>query len=212
MLRPSHADLVLVMDLGSVCPGTHHRLGTERMHFPTRPEVRLAAVVTDDKKAIDTLIIDVGDVLAVSDHFVITSAANCPSAVATGRVALHSPRSRAGGELWKISESTRTGCLVVGIAEARASQKSARFGRRQPLWALVCSQWALRGEPRRYSQKKKLKCQRCGKYNDTGSGKPYDGPAGREYRKEWKAEQKAAQAETAPPSPAGPIPVTPLAD
>ena len=60
--------------------------------------------------------------------------------------------------------------------------------------------------------KKKLKCQRCGKYNDTGSGKPYDGPAGREYRKEWKAEQKAAQAETTPPSPAGPIPVTPLAD
>ncbi len=38
--------------------------------------VRLAAVVADDKKAIDTLIIDVGDVLAVTDHFVITSAAN----------------------------------------------------------------------------------------------------------------------------------------
>lgn len=38
--------------------------------------VRLAAVVADDKKAIDTLIIDVGEVLAVTDHFVITSAAN----------------------------------------------------------------------------------------------------------------------------------------
>ena len=38
--------------------------------------VRLAAVVADDKKATDTLIIDVGDVLAVTDHFVITSAAN----------------------------------------------------------------------------------------------------------------------------------------
>ena len=37
---------------------------------------RLAAVVADDKKATDTLIIDVGDVLAVTDHFVITSAAN----------------------------------------------------------------------------------------------------------------------------------------
>ncbi len=37
---------------------------------------RLAAVVADDRKAIDTLIIDVGDVLAVTDHFVITSAAN----------------------------------------------------------------------------------------------------------------------------------------
>ena len=60
--------------------------------------------------------------------------------------------------------------------------------------------------------KKKLKCQRCGEYNDTGSGKPYDGPAGRKYRKEWKAEQKATQAETAPPSPTGPIPVVPLAD
>ena len=38
--------------------------------------VRQAAVAADDKKAIDTLIIDVGDVLAVTDHFVITSAAN----------------------------------------------------------------------------------------------------------------------------------------
>ncbi len=38
--------------------------------------VRQAAVTADDKKAIDTLIIDVGDVLAVTDHFVITSAAN----------------------------------------------------------------------------------------------------------------------------------------
>ena len=37
---------------------------------------RLAAAVADDRKAIDTLIIDVGDVLAVTDHFVITSAAN----------------------------------------------------------------------------------------------------------------------------------------
>lgn len=38
--------------------------------------VRRAAAAADDKKAIDTLIIDVGDVLAVTDHFVITSAAN----------------------------------------------------------------------------------------------------------------------------------------
>ncbi|MDE0066969.1 MAG: ribosome silencing factor [Acidimicrobiaceae bacterium] len=38
--------------------------------------VRRAAVAADDKKAIDTLIIDVGDVLTVTDHFVITSAAN----------------------------------------------------------------------------------------------------------------------------------------
>ena len=38
--------------------------------------VRRAAVAADDKKAIDTLIIDEGDVLAVTDHFVITSAAN----------------------------------------------------------------------------------------------------------------------------------------
>ena len=37
--------------------------------------------------------------------------------------------------------------------------------------------------------KKKLKCQRCGEYNDTGNGKPYDGPASRKYRHEWEAEQ-----------------------
>jgi len=37
--------------------------------------------------------------------------------------------------------------------------------------------------------KKKMKCQRCGEYNDTGNGQPYDGPAGRKFRKEWAAEQ-----------------------
>jgi hypothetical protein len=31
--------------------------------------------------------------------------------------------------------------------------------------------------------KKKLKCQICGEYNDTGSAKPYEGAASRKYRK-----------------------------
>lgn len=35
--------------------------------------VRAAAVAADDKKALDTIIIDVGEVLSVSDFFVITS-------------------------------------------------------------------------------------------------------------------------------------------
>jgi len=47
------------------------RSGQDRLRW-----VRLAAAVADDKKATDTLIIDVGDVLAVTDHCVITSAAN----------------------------------------------------------------------------------------------------------------------------------------
>jgi hypothetical protein len=38
--------------------------------------------------------------------------------------------------------------------------------------------------------KKKMRCQRCGKNNDPGNGRPYDGPASRRYRKEWKAEQE----------------------
>ena len=42
--------------------------------------------------------------------------------------------------------------------------------------------------------KKKMKCQRCGEYNDTGNGQPYDGPDGRKYRKEWQAEQTARNA------------------
>ena len=37
---------------------------------------RLAADAADDKKAVDTLIIDVGDVLSVSELFVITSGTN----------------------------------------------------------------------------------------------------------------------------------------
>ena len=38
--------------------------------------VRVAAGAADDKKARETLIIDVGDVFAVSDYFVITSGSN----------------------------------------------------------------------------------------------------------------------------------------
>tara|TARA_B100000676_G_scaffold223742_1_gene221059 strand:- start:34 stop:417 length:384 start_codon:yes stop_codon:yes gene_type:complete len=38
--------------------------------------VRVAAAAADDKKADETLIIDVGDVFAVSDYFVITSGSN----------------------------------------------------------------------------------------------------------------------------------------
>ena len=38
--------------------------------------VRVAAAAADDKKAVETLIIDVGDVFAVSDYFVITSGSN----------------------------------------------------------------------------------------------------------------------------------------
>lgn len=38
--------------------------------------VRVAAAASDDKKATETLIIDVGEVFAVSDYFVITSGSN----------------------------------------------------------------------------------------------------------------------------------------
>lgn len=34
---------------------------------------------------------------------------------------------------------------------------------------------------------KKLKCVNCGEYNDTGNGKPWNGPSNRKYRKVWEA-------------------------
>lgn len=37
--------------------------------------------------------------------------------------------------------------------------------------------------------KKKLKCQTCGEYNDTGNAKPFTGPEDRKYRKAWEAAQ-----------------------
>ena len=37
---------------------------------------RLAARAADDKLGLDTVVIDVGDVFSVTDHFVITSGAN----------------------------------------------------------------------------------------------------------------------------------------
>jgi Protein of unknown function (DUF2510) len=42
--------------------------------------------------------------------------------------------------------------------------------------------------------KKKLKCQTCDEYNDTGSAKPYAGPEARKWRKVWEKEQAAKSA------------------
>jgi type II secretory pathway pseudopilin PulG len=39
--------------------------------------------------------------------------------------------------------------------------------------------------------KKKLKCQTCGEYNDTGNAKPYEGPESRKWRKVWEKSQEA---------------------
>ena len=44
--------------------------------------------------------------------------------------------------------------------------------------------------------KKKLKCQTCGEYNDTGNAKPYTGPESRKWRKHYEAEQKKKSAAT----------------
>jgi ribosome-associated protein len=43
---------------------------------PARDRARLAAAVADEKKGLDTVILDVGDVLAICELFVITSAPN----------------------------------------------------------------------------------------------------------------------------------------
>jgi hypothetical protein len=37
--------------------------------------------------------------------------------------------------------------------------------------------------------KKKLKCQTCGEYNDTGNAQPFAGPESRKWRKVWEKEQ-----------------------
>jgi hypothetical protein len=36
--------------------------------------------------------------------------------------------------------------------------------------------------------KKKMKCQVCGEYNDTGNADPYEGPKSKKYRKMYEAE------------------------
>ena len=59
-------------------------------------QVRLAAGAADDKKASDTLIIDVGDVFSVSDYFVITSASN-PRQVAAIVDSVEEELKNAGG-------------------------------------------------------------------------------------------------------------------
>ena len=39
--------------------------------------------------------------------------------------------------------------------------------------------------------KKKLKCQTCGEYNDTGNAKPYTGPESRKWRRQWEKTEAA---------------------
>lgn len=39
--------------------------------------------------------------------------------------------------------------------------------------------------------KKKLKCQTCGEYPDTGNAKPYTGPEATKWQKVWEASEKA---------------------
>lgn len=55
--------------------------------------------------------------------------------------------------------------------------------------------------------KKKLKCQVCGEYNDTGNAEPYEGPASRKYRKQYEAE--TAVSPPAPPPPSSPASIAP---
>ena len=37
--------------------------------------------------------------------------------------------------------------------------------------------------------KRKLKCHTCGEYNDSGNAKPFEGPEGRKWRKQWEQQQ-----------------------
>jgi len=49
--------------------------------------------------------------------------------------------------------------------------------------------------------KRKLKCQTCSEYNVPGNAKPYTGPEGRKYRKQWD-KQQATQTSVPQPPPA----------
>lgn len=44
--------------------------------------------------------------------------------------------------------------------------------------------------------KKKLKCQTCGEFNDTGNAKPFTGPEDRKWRKVYEEQQAAKSAAT----------------
>ena len=79
---------------------------------PARDRARLAAAVADDKKGLDTIILDVGDVLAICELFVITSAPN---------TRLHSTRR------WQDRQLKRGGCSIAdtGSLRSRASLRSA---------------------------------------------------------------------------------------
>jgi hypothetical protein len=79
-------------------------------------------------------------------------------------------------------------CGAKGFTEKRTFRSKAMVG----VGALVT--------------KKKLKCQVCGEYDDTGNAKPYDGPASRKYRKQYEAEMAARAARTTPVTAPSPMP------
>ena len=55
-----------------IIPSGRSAAGSRNTPYRPGPAARAA----DDKKALDTIVIDVGDVLAVTDHFVITNGTN----------------------------------------------------------------------------------------------------------------------------------------
>lgn len=96
----------------------------------------------------------------------------------------------------RIDDQGRQRCFNCGgfnFTQQRTTRSKVAFG----IGALLANQ--------------KLRCVRCGEYNDTGSGKPYSGPAGRKYRTEWLSEQSASFV-TSPPHEVAPTePPTPSA-
>lgn len=44
--------------------------------------------------------------------------------------------------------------------------------------------------------KKKLKCETCGEYNDTGDAKPYTGPESKKYRRMYEEAEARKRAST----------------
>lgn len=96
-----------------------------------------AAAAADDKKGIDTLVIDVGDVIAVTDAFVITHATNprqvraVVEGVEAGVKAAGGPAlvrtEGADGRQWVLLDY---GCFVVHVFDA----ETRRFYQLERLW------------------------------------------------------------------------------
>ena len=99
--------------------------------------LHVAAAAADDKKADETLIIDVGDVFAVSDYFVITSGSNPRQVNAIADAVEEEVRNAGGPGPVRVEGLDQREWVLMGLRRLRRACFPPRTARLLPARAIV---------------------------------------------------------------------------